>query len=204
MPNLFSPIQSGTNWEQALATINNNFAQLDNEAVTKTFNGPVGTPTFIQGKLPNNLGTGILMKDTTGAVSIAAYIDANNNPVLKVAKTGKDAVTGSNSDLVFNSAQDVFKIVATDTGTIPSSGTSSSTKTIAHGLSFTPIVMGTVQFGSSFNLCPSIGVSSSTGVITDMTFVSSDATNIYLTRIVPGGTVSSQSVKYYILQESTN
>ncbi len=52
MPYRFQPISAATDPMQQLAIINRNFAELDNEAVTKVFNDG-GVPGLITGKLPN-------------------------------------------------------------------------------------------------------------------------------------------------------
>jgi hypothetical protein len=116
MPNQFMPIGQGTSPEAATNQINQNFAKLDAEAVTKTFNGPNGTQAVIQGRLPNDLGYGMLLNDASGMPLIYMAVDQNGLPVMKVAKTGYDATTASDDQLVFNSAQNVFKVV--DTGNL--------------------------------------------------------------------------------------
>lgn len=141
MPNRFLPLRSGTDMDQLLAILNKNFGELDGETITKVFSVSQSNPGFIQGKLPNGLGYGFLMYTPDNKVAIACYIDANGQPVLRVAKEGFDAVTGTNDQLIFNSAQNIFKIVDTDTATInvPSSADDfSDSITIDHNLGFVP------------------------------------------------------------------
>lgn len=64
MPNIFNPINPGTGLPQALNVINNNFARLDNETVTKTFRQANGN-AIVEGKLPYTGGYGSLYYDST-------------------------------------------------------------------------------------------------------------------------------------------
>lgn len=77
MPNLFNPIDPSTSQSNAMAQINNNFAKLDQEVVTKVFRGESGDDVII-GKLPNGMygmlfylnGTPhIIITATTGMVA---------------------------------------------------------------------------------------------------------------------------------------
>lgn len=120
MPYRFVPIGPNVSLQEALAVLNANFAQLDSEVVTKVFNAAGGNPGFLQGKLPNGLGYGFLMYTPDGKVAIACYINASGTPILKIAKDGYDALTATNDQLIFNSAQNVFKIANTGTIDFPS------------------------------------------------------------------------------------
>jgi hypothetical protein len=64
MPYRFAPIGAGSNLEQLIAAINANFAQLDQEAVTKVFKQANGN-VIIEGKLPFDGGYGTLYYDTS-------------------------------------------------------------------------------------------------------------------------------------------
>lgn len=141
MPNKFMPIQNGE-LPAVLGQINNNFAQLDAEAVTKTFNNNQGNIGLVQGRLPNDLGTGTLLYGLDGKALIAMYVDADGQPILKVAKEGYDATTATDAQLAFNSAQNTLRIVKT----VPISVTISHTAgtadyqvvSVPHGLTFEP------------------------------------------------------------------
>lgn len=160
MPNRFVPINPGTDFSQALAVLNGNFAQLDTEAVAKVFNQAGGKPGFIEGKLPNNLGYGFALYDGNDNAIIVCYVDANGNPVLKVAKDGFDAATADDGDLAFNSAKS-FTVVLSDTYTFPAKTvaaftySAATTAVIAHNLGYEP---GVNLFGPS-----SVGGSDTTG-----------------------------------------
>ena len=52
MPNRFQNVQGSGN-PAFDAGVNRNFAVMDGESLTKKFNGPNGTSSIIQGRLPN-------------------------------------------------------------------------------------------------------------------------------------------------------
>lgn len=90
MPNRFVPINPGTDFAQAMAVMNNNFAQLDGETVVKTFNGPNGKPSLIQGKLSNGFyGTAYLDQD--GNTTKLIGFDSTGAFIEITAKDGYDA-----------------------------------------------------------------------------------------------------------------
>lgn len=131
--------------------------------------------------------------------------DASNNYVFKVAKDGFDADTTGNANLIFNSSQNMFKIVATGTATIPTSGTNTASVSVAHGLSFIPAFTAFVLVSGNYNTVPLVNINATTGAIISLYSGWSDATNINFNVIVPGGTVPSTTpVKYYLFQETAN
>lgn len=215
MPNRFVPLGPGSSFDEARAVLNANFGQLDLEAVTKVFNSPSGTPGFIQGKLPNDLGYGYLLYTPDGKVSIACYIDVDGNPILKIAKDGFDATTATNDELIFNSTQNVFKIV--DTGTIPishaHSANSALTTSQAHGQSGRPTI---VCFANDL-VAPGVGgspsyqmpflypaVSGGNLVISTLLQAYTDGTNLTVYTWSANATTITANIKYYILQESAS
>lgn len=64
MPNRFQRITGG-DLQSIVNQANNNFAMLDQENLTKTFNGPNATKSIIQGRLPNGR-YGLLFADESG------------------------------------------------------------------------------------------------------------------------------------------
>jgi len=146
---------------------------------------------------------------------------------MKISQSGVDVKTATNSQLIFNSSQNMFKIVATGTTTI-TGGSSASTngsysKIVAHNLGHTPIVMAyAVGYGSSLQPLPTvISASFRQHTITtpnDDFFMAvdqwarsgADGTNVtfsidwananYPTAYV----VSDLVIKYYLLQETAN
>lgn len=217
----FNPINPGTPIENAIAVINNNFGQLDNETVTKVFKGSGGKPSFVQGRLPNDLGEGILLNNNDGVPLIAAYVDKDGNPVLKVAKTGNDATTASNDQLIFNSSQNILKVVASGSrSTVVNTMTpaSTTTLTVPHNLGVVPAFQTYVTLPNTFptNYAPTgvIGMpamaiirdSGGAGVILVWVSSRADTTNLYLDITNPTtATITGPhnfSFKYYILQET--
>lgn len=126
MPFRFVPVGANASLQELLSVTNGNFAQLDTEAVTKVFKGPNNVNALINGKLPNNLGYGIQFSDTSDVPRIIAYIDSNNRPVFKISNDGVDVTTAANDQLIFNSQQDVLKVVATGTISIAGANASST------------------------------------------------------------------------------
>ena len=92
MPYRFNPVNPGTPLEMAIAAFNNNFAQLDQEAAVKTFNGPTGDPLIVQGELSNGF-YGTEYRDTDGNVTKVEGFDPNGNFIELTVKDGEDAYT---------------------------------------------------------------------------------------------------------------
>lgn len=92
MPNRFIPINAGTSQEQVLAMVNKNFAELDNENVTKVYRGANGNVAIIEGKLPYSGGFGTLQYDQDGNSRIIIGIDPDGEVNIHVSKPGYDIV----------------------------------------------------------------------------------------------------------------
>lgn len=152
--------------------------------------------------------------------------DSSGTEVVKIAKPGFDAATAGPDSLVFNSNQNIFKIIrpgnfttsSSYTSTNPGAGKFSSNiftlAVIPHGLSFAPIVIGFLGDGSQYNLMPTSNDFSPLAAAGAQAFwssfsISSDAANlyIYLNIMSFGGSTTFAagfSFKYYLLQESAN
>lgn len=134
-------------------------------------------------------------------------------PVLRVAKDGFDATTADSSNLIFNSEQNVLKIVGSGTSTITkSANTAFNASSISHGLNFIPAVIAFVFDSSSGTYQP---------VQYSLVDQSSGATAVLVSYIInssvlqftvttpsysgaggPYGQVISYTIKYYLLQET--
>lgn len=137
----------------------------------------------------------------------------------KVSKPGFDVRTASDANLIFNSAQNVFKIALTGTVSIVVAGGSdtSGTATVTHNLGYNPIIFGTVtlpaglsseivQFpGAYWTYQPAVG-----GVgefyrprVVFEYFASNTNSTLFQIRNanLAGGTYV---VRYYMLQETAN
>lgn len=88
MPNRFIPLGPDAGFDEARAAINANFAQLDNETVTKVFKQSSGN-AIIEGKLPYEGGYGFLLYDPDGRPSIIIGRDPYGNMVIAAAKQGE-------------------------------------------------------------------------------------------------------------------
>lgn len=225
MPSKYTPIQAGTSMEQIISILNRNFGELDNETLTKIYNSLAGTPALIEGILPNDLGSGTMLKDTTGTPRIVMYIDSSNNPVFKISPAGVDVTTATNAQLSFNSSQNVFKIVSSGTLTIdpvttaaPGAGNfvnfSQSSAAVSHSLGYTPAVLAFEfdQANASYIPLPS-NISGGTGTTCVWTQTSVYVTSTTILATVKGtvtgptgglGSVFTKTIKYYLLQESAN
>lgn len=142
-----------------------------------------------------------------------------------VSKDGTNVKTNTNpANLIFNSSQNVFKIVATGSGTVAGVDNSASgnwaaygatnVTTIPHGLSFIPSLLcyvtgGTSFFGTQYRLtpCPTLFNAALGFPWQEYVDATIDATNVYVRYAVcPGSNASARSAtfKYYLLQETAN
>lgn len=150
---------------------------------------------------------------------------------MKVAKSGYDARTATDDQLVFNSAQDVFKIVASDTYTFPAITSINASSqidqpiAIPHGQSHIPAYFTFLQvsnpnnastqtFPSTYYLSFTNSISfsdiSNPTYIINTVYTGIDGTNLYFDRAASNGDnanphgAGAVTLRYYILQESAN
>lgn len=207
--------------------LNQNDQILHRMANATTSVHPVTDSTTTSGYLQTSNGR-ILGNDGTNNVGLFGF-DDNGDMVVKVAKPGYDANNAANENLIFNSAQNVFKIVSRGTTTIPSfsiAAGGNSIRTIAHGLSTTPIVNFYVQatllnwstgtqLTSSYVPAPLVNnTSSTTGYLFQaanslyypiIITTAVDATNIYIQAVYTSSvatTINAIPVTYFVLQET--
>lgn len=189
-----------SNWNQ----INNMIRQLNNEQVTKVFKQAGGVDGLITGRLPNDLGYGFLLYGTDGKVLIACYINSLGKPILKVAKEGYDATTATNDQLIFNSDQNVFKIVTNSTTSLTTSTGGATDRVVAHNLGYVPVMLAYMEFpgvaGSRVNL-PYIETGPSGIEIVG----SVDSTNVtFECRVADPLGPNTYQIRYYLLQETAS
>lgn len=222
MSNRFTAINPGSDLTQVIAIMNKNFAELDAEANAKVYYGQNNQVALNAGLLPNGLGSGFLLRDTSGTPAIAMYVNSNGNPVLKVAKSGQDATLGTSDQLAFNSAQNTLKIVKTDIFTTTTGHTTSSPgvgnyaggffviATIPHNLGYVPAVLGYYGLSGGYEAMPKTDYFQFGSSVTwSNYYMQVDTTNLYiycqtLTTGSSAGVGAGQSFKYYLLQESAN
>lgn len=136
---------------------------------------------------------------------------------MKVSKDGVDVTKADDNELVFNSNQDIFKIVKKDSVTITIGSSTLNWATVRHDLGFTPIVtaflnnvgissifeVGTIPLPTS--LSTSIDVGAGTVITRASIFTAADDTNLYIICFnATGGSLGSFQVTYYYQQETAD
>lgn len=209
MPNAYQPVSSGSSLEQAIAMFNNNFAKLDNEAVTKVFRGAGGINTFTLGQI-KDVGVGLILRDQDDLPRIVCYIDSSGTPILKVSKDGYDATTTGDENLIFNSAQNVFKIADKLTTTLTglaALGPGDASTTITHGLGYSPVIVGYLEI-PGFGNYPVPFMNVTAGVVQTTVAISEITTTTFKVKMststaAPAG-FGAWPFTYYLLQETAN
>lgn len=196
-------------------TVNATDVHMNPKAHSTTSISPRAEGTQTVGKVTTK-DSKIVANDGSNNIGLFGFDDAGNM-VVKVAKPGYDANSATDDQLVFNSSQNVFKIV--DSGTSDSFNVTSSTPfsiTINHNLGYQPIVIAYVigtTFGSATNtdVLPYYVLGSTSGVpgafvITGAITYSVGNNSIAFTVYNPGSISPglTGNIKYYILQESAN
>lgn len=126
---------------QAITTINNH-AQLINYT-----NGQVSVAQL--GNLPSGaIGFKILDANGVGIALFGQYVDGTTN--LKVAKPGIEVETATDDELIFNSGQDVYKIILEDSIDITPVAPGDGFASFKHGLGFIPSVEAYVNIDGDF------------------------------------------------------
>lgn len=165
--------------------------------------------------LASNTPAGLIFYDSN---QVARAIFALSG--IKIAQTGIDVLTATVSQLVFNSANNLFKIVKSGTASLdvpdPFTAGSSVSATIPHGLSITPaflafvnIPAGSGVYGTGLGQVPAFTMGG--GWVTSYVQGNVDSTNLIIkvTNVFGAGLTGapfgqSWGVRYYILQETAN
>lgn len=195
------PLTPGMDQATMATTVNQNFEQIAAENRSKVVRDESGTDRIIFGRYPDG------------------------NYGLKVSKPGVDVSTAEDNDLIFNSSNNLFKIV--DSGTVPMTlpdipnGTKADvSQTVAHNLGYSPLVIAFITqtnpqspavetrlFGASSVQAKSV---STAGVV--ISYVSDEkviasATNVTFNWSVSNAAGYAQqaqtaTIKYYLLSET--
>jgi hypothetical protein len=203
------PIQLDPSMDDGHKTtfINQNFQSLANSL--SPFIISDGTGNSLQLGKQSDGSYSLKFFDTSSGLGTAEFKSGS----FKVAKSGFEVSTTGNANLIFNSSQNVFKIVATGTTSLTKAiNSSGATATIAHGLSFTPGVMSYVDDSGLLYPMPHLVVvddGTATLKIGRKIAVTVDATNLYFTITTAGtgtyySTAVSYNFRYYLLQETAN
>ena len=146
--------------------------------------------------------------------AVFGFLESTNKFGLKVAKAGYDVLTATDSQLIFNSEQNVFKIVQTGTTsvTVPAGYSDSVpyTASVAHGLGVAPAILAYVQStsaaigGAQGSPLPVIVNTSFPFAYAGLVDCSVTTTTVVFT---VAGTVAGQlngiwTFRYYLLQET--
>lgn len=170
----FRPLNSTNSQATNNNEINNMVRQLNNEQKTKIY------------------------KDNNGVRNISIGVQPDGTSRIRIAKEGIDVVDATDDQLIFNSAQNVLKIVKTGTTTIPASGSTLASVTVTHSLGFSPGVMAylVLDVDQYIPLNYSANGFSIYSLITPTTvrFLESSVSPITL----------PIDIKYYLLQETAN
>lgn len=189
------------------------------QAVTNQINA-------IQRDIQNSKVTQIF-KDDTGDRRVLFGKGEDGFYGLKVSKPGYDVHTAADEDLIFNSSQNIFKIVGTYDITSPSYttavvaagdvGLDVSATSVAHGLSFIPALVAYIADSGTYYPLNRVTWGIDAGNIKYGQFafqVYADATDItfqiitFLSAIGAASGVSASStgftIKVYALQETAN
>ena len=156
-----------------------------------------------------------IFKDDTGTRRVLLGKGADGFYGLKVSPPGVDVYTATDAQLVFNSDQNIFKIVASDTGTVTTSGHGNFTTVIPHGLSFTPALIAYANYPSgsatAYNPVPLILYNAVGGAdtqlepaITATVIVDDVNVTLFVAKITSASFDGDYTFKYYLLQETAN
>lgn len=193
-------IGPGSDNDALIAQMNNNISQLQQAQQTQIF------------------------KDNTGKARVLLGKASDGTYGLKVSQSGTDVTTATNSQLVFNSAQNTFKIIASGTAAFTPTNVGFTvaagdlTLVIPHGLGYIPAAMvfstvpeATAGFTGRTSLPYSDyfpNASPNVGQIFRTVYYDIDATNLtihaFQSRNISYSAAPTYNVKYYLLQETAN
>lgn len=156
-----------------------------------------------------------VFKDDSGVRRVLLGKGSDNFYGLKVSQEGVDVYDASDDDLVFNSNNNVFKIVATGTVTVNKPASTASAATIvAHGLGYAPVGVVYLDDGSTIVAIPFSAHSlagATAGLCTRTYSFVVDSSDLTITVTAPnwaGNTSYTDelnfTVRYYLLQETAN
>lgn len=146
-----------------------------------------------------------IFKDEAGTRRV--ILDKNG---LRTSPAGTDVFTAADDVLTFNSNRRVFKIVDEGTTTVTSVADDIGVTTIAHGLSYVPMIFAFMDDGVTSKPLPTWTAMNTDTVNNRLYFqgwldCASDATNIYFQHYDALGSSGTEfAIKYYLLQESAN
>src|SRR5688572_1485003 len=178
-------------------------------------------PFLLEGELFDG-ARGIRFQNPSGKGLAQFGVFSNGRVALKVAKDGFDAGTADDVDLVFNSENNLFKIVDSKVVVVPgittvADGTNTysggQTTAYPHELGFAPLVIAFVESSGGYTLMPYSEVVSANdangGIISNIYRITTTKESVLIFRYavsyspgILGQTLSPVNVKYFLLQET--
>lgn len=220
--------QDGQTWTWYNKTTNQPIAQLGKQTdgtYTLTFLDAAGNVVAKFGQQTDN-AIALKFFDAAGLGLAQFGKFADDTFALKVAKAGIEVSSATNDQLVFNSGQNVFKIVKTGTLSVPGGSFSTGSNqyssltpagaNVAHGLGFIPAFLAFDDSGgASYTLLPNtLTAPQGTNYFANFTlsaFVDNTNFGVSLTgwgfnspALGTSFTYPTSNVRYYLLQETAN
>ena len=182
---------------------------------------PVTDATTTVGYLKSSNGQ-LLGNDGTNNIGLFGF-DSSGNMVVKVARPGFNADTATDSQLIFNSSQNTFKIAMSGTVAFTPANGGGPLYTVSSGRKTGPVVthnLGVIPGVLAYTQRPTTGFNS--GVLTSLPFLESNATTNVLINAFYSVTTTTLSffmdfgggwsfnaspdfvIRYYILQETAS
>jgi len=122
---------------------------------------------------------------------------------IRVSKLTKDALTATDpNDFILHSAYNSFFILASGVLTSQSVDADPKTFSVAHGLSYTPLVFAFAKYPDGYVSLPWEGQRTSTMLYTRRFLVQVDGTNVYFVFYQGGTGTYSVDIAYYIFNSS--
>ncbi len=174
--------------------------------------------TAITNKQDGSSGAYVSTKDATVKVNdgtvnrVSLGLLADGSYGLKVSQEGIDVLTAGDDELVFNSGQNVLKIVDKNTVTLTrTAGDFTELVAYTHSLGYVPAVFAFIELGPTAHTpIPYILVDGTTGIINNIVKVSDvDNTQVLFSATAPSagtsfGTTTTYVITFYLLQETAN
>lgn len=155
------------------------------------------------------LQTTQIFKDDSGTRRVLLGKGADGFYGLKVSQAGTDVYDATDEQLVFNSGQNVFKIVQKGETTVSADNSGGTgvvgTVTVTHNLGYIPVVLGFFGDGSLHSPLPKILSSSVSTSVDIKEYVSIEAitsTTFQVWYYKANAGSASYPIVYYVLQET--
>ena len=170
--------------------------------------------TAITNKQDGSSGAYVSTKDATVKVNDGTYnrvslgLLSDGSYGLKVSQPGFDVLTAADDELVFNSGQNVFKIVASGTAVLPYAATGTQTSvSVTHGLGYIPIVLAFFEQSGTYSPLPVselVLTGADAGKTSRLIDAFATSTTVIFYHNVALYGFSGDNIKYYLLQETAN